>query len=345
MAFWSDKGLKSILTGAGVSSDTCTLVGEQFGTANLQAYLSIRMNQRNGLSYPVQFALLLALVGSSMIIGSLLVALLAAQLMGVSLLQVPDALNLPEHANVSRLFNTLGTLVSFLLPVLIFVRIQQKKAWSYLGLNQSANIRQVFLVVLISLAGMVLSGALGELNQHIVLPGSWQQKAQAMEQAYKSAMMNMAYMPGWTDFILALLVMALAPAIFEEVLFRGAFQQLFVAWTRRPWLGILIASILFSAIHFSFFGFLPRAALGLLLGFIFQYTGKLWLSILMHFLNNAIVVTQLFVLGKQGQSIEKVMDDNTPVWWGLLAVPVLWYLFRLLQQETNRTFRNHTETI
>jgi len=45
-----------------------------------------------------------------------------------------------------------------------------------------------------------------------------------------------------------------------------------------------VTSIIFSIIHLSFYGFLVRFALGIVLGFIFYYSGSLWLSILFHFL-------------------------------------------------------------
>lgn len=131
-----------------------------------------------------------------------------------------------------------------------------------------------------------------------------------------------------------MLVMALAPAIFEEVLFRGAFQKVFTGWTKNAWAGIIITSIIFSAIHFSYFGFLPRIALGIILGLIFYYTNNLWLSILLHFLNNGFVVTQLYILTKQGKPIEKVMDETMPLWWGFIAFALLFVLFRLLQTES-----------
>jgi membrane protease YdiL (CAAX protease family) len=142
-----------------------------------------------------------------------------------------------------------------------------------------------------------------------------------------------------------MLVMALAPAIFEEVLFRGSFQQVFVGWTKNAWAGIIITSILFSAIHFSFFGFLPRIALGLILGLIFFYTNNLWLSILLHFLNNGFVVTQLYILTAQGKSIDKVMDETMPIWWGIIALVILVVLFRLLITETALFKKEIPETI
>jgi uncharacterized protein len=294
------------------------------------------MNQRQQISYPLQFLMLLLLVGLFMVFGSLLVAALGSNMLGVSLLQVPDALNRPQNANISRLLNTLATLVAFLIPAIVFAKVLSKQPFSWLGFNKRMNGKQVLIVVLITFAGMILSGSLGMLNQKIPLSENLLKQAQQLENAYKNAMMNMAHMTSLTDYLLAMLVMALAPAIFEEVLFRGAFQQVFVGWTKNAWAGIIITSILFSAIHFSFFGFLPRIALGLILGLIFYYTNNLWLSILLHFLNNGFVVTQLYILSAQGKAIDKVMDETMPIWWGSIALILLVVLFRLLLAESNQ---------
>ena len=302
------------------------------------------MNQRQQISYPLQFLMLLLLVGLFMVFGSLLVAALGSNMLGVSLLQVPDALNRPQNANISRLLNTLATLVAFLIPAILFAKVLSKQPFSWLGFNKRMNGKQVLIVVLITFAGMILSGSLGMLNQKIPLSENLLKQAQQLENAYKNAMMNMAHMTSLTDYLLAMLVMALAPAVFEEVLFRGAFQKVFVGWTKNAWAGIIITSILFSAIHFSFFGFLPRIALGLILGLIFYYTNNLWLSILLHFLNNCFVVTQLYILSAQGKAIDKVMDETMPIWWGSIALILLVVLFRLLLAESNQLKTEKTVT-
>lgn len=300
------------------------------------------MNQRQQISYPLQFLMLLGLFGVFAFFGTLLVLTLGSNLLGVSSMQVGDALNRPQNVNISRFLNTLGTLIIFLTPAIVFAKIVGKHPFSWLGFNKRMNGKQVLIVVLITFAGMILSGSLGMLNQKIPLPEDFLKQAQELENNYKNAMMNMAHMKSLTDYLLALLVMALAPAVFEEVLFRGAFQQVFMGWTKNAWAGIIITSILFSAIHFSFFGFLPRIALGLILGLIFYYTNNLWLSILLHFLNNGFVVTQLYILSAQGKAIDKVMDETMPIWWGSIALILLVVLFRLLLAESNQL---KTETV
>jgi len=146
--------------------------------------------------------------------------------------------------------------------------------------------------------------------------------------------LSMAAMHSFTDYLIALLVMAFCPALFEEVLFRGGFQQIFVGWTKNVFLGILITSILFSAIHFSFFGFLPRVGLGMVLGYVFYFGKNIWLNILMHFFYNGMIVTQLYLASIRGKNIEKTMDENMPIWWGLLAIFAVVYLLQALKKET-----------
>lgn len=156
-----------------------------------------------------------------------------------------------------------------------------------------------------------------------------------MEESYKASMMAMATMKTTVDYLLGLLVLAFAPALFEEVLFRGAFQPVFIGWTKNKWAGIIITSVLFSAIHISYFGFLPRLALGLILGLIFYYSKNIWLNILLHFLNNAVVVTQLYVVSRQGKSIDKTVDESMPIWWGAIAAVALIILFRVFRKESS----------
>jgi len=126
--------------------------------------------------------------------------------------------------------------------------------------------------------------------------------------------------------------MALAPAIFEETLFRGGLQNILQKLTRNPWISIGFTSIIFSLIHFSYYGFLPRVALGVILGLIFYYSQSIWLSIFAHFFNNAIVVTEMFYLSRKGKPVEEAMNDTFPIWWGILAMAALMVFFRVFRK-------------
>jgi membrane protease YdiL (CAAX protease family) len=302
----------------------------------MQIYILISdlMHQKPLLNYPSQFALLLALLGIGMILGNFIVLSIGAAWMHVPMKLVPSLLNDAKYTDVSRVLNTLASFLVFCLPALILSGIVTRTPFKFLSFRQKITARQILLIVMIAFVGLILSGALGELNQKIPLPAKWLADAKEAEARYKESMMAMIVMKGATDYILALIVMAAAPAIFEEILFRGALQQIFVGWTKNSFIGILLASILFSAIHFSYFGFLPRTALGLILGYVFFYSKNLWLNILIHFLYNGIIVSQLFVANKQGKQIDKVMDESMPIWLGLLAVFGIIVLMRIFKQES-----------
>lgn len=293
------------------------------------------MRQKIELNYPSQFALLLALLGFGILLSSTVVLGIGAQLLHVPMKSVTSVMNDPKNTNISRFLNTLASFLAFGLPTIILGMIVHVKAFDFLGFNRKMNPKQLVLVFMIAFVGLILSGALGELNQAIPLPAKWLAAAKEAEVKYKESMLSMVNMKTLGDYLLALLVMAVAPAIFEEMLFRGALQQIFVGWTKHAFWGILLASILFSAIHFSYFGFLPRVALGMILGYVFYFSKNLWLNICIHFLYNGIIVTQLYLAGKQGKQIDKVMDETMPIWLGLIALLSVFVLMRIFKQESD----------
>ena len=98
--------------------------------------------------------------------------------------------------------------------------------------------------------------------------------------------------------LLNMVVVALIPAIGEELTFRGVLQQALTRKMKNPHVAIILSAAIFSFIHFQFYGFLPRMFLGVLLGYMFYVTGSLWTSMLMHFLNNGTAVVLYYLNNK-----------------------------------------------
>jgi len=125
-----------------------------------------------------------------------------------------------------------------------------------------------------------------------------------------------------------LLILAILPAIGEELLFRGYLQQKFEKWLGKPQLAIIITAILFSAIHLQFQGFLPRFMLGLVLGYFMYWSGSLWLPIIAHFCNNAMVV----IFAYPALSNYAHLSESTATWqeafFSFMAVGLLAFLFK-----------------
>ena len=301
----------------------------------------MNINQQPRFSYLAQLAMLLGGVGVFMIIAAMVIGVLAANAMNVPILQLGEALKKVENANAARWFNTITTFVVFLIPSIIFAIIISRKPFAYLGFNGVLSGKQFFLVLLMAVVALMLSSTLGELNQHIPVSAKLLAKARASEKEYSEMIAVMANMKNWQDYLFSLFVVAICPAVFEEVLFRGGFQKIFIGWTKNMWVGIIITSVLFSAIHFSYFGFLARAGLGVVLGLTFYYSKNIWLNIALHFLNNGIIITIMYSLSRTGKSaaeIEKVTNGSLPYYlvWLPVSIGLLYVLFTSFKKESNR---------
>ncbi|MEX0598110.1 MAG: CPBP family intramembrane glutamic endopeptidase, partial [Candidatus Paceibacterota bacterium] len=114
--------------------------------------------------------------------------------------------------------------------------------------------------------------------------------------------------PGGTGgLFFNLIVIAVIPAFGEELLFRGIIQKLLNRWFGHAHWAIIATAFLFSAMHIQFLSFLPRFFLGLILGYLFYWSGSIWLTILVHFVNNAVATIFYFYFygGYIGDYLEK----------------------------------------
>ena len=261
------------------------------------------------MSFGVQFMLLMGLIIGGLILAAIVSAIIIFTMMGgsFSALSVTEIMK-PEHANANKVLQIASTLALFFAPAFVFALSVHRKPLQYLRFNTKISAKQIGLVILVAFTGLFLSGALGEINELIPIPNGLRTYFKKLEDDYTMQMMAMIQMKNIADYLISLIIIALAPAIFEEVFFRGALQNLFTNWFKKPWVAILITSIIFSAIHMSYFGFLPRAMLGVVLGLLFYYSKNIWTNILAHFLNNGIAVTQIYILSQKGKIDKKSLD-------------------------------------
>jgi hypothetical protein len=201
-----------------------------------------------------------------------------------------------------------------------------------LGFSRKISWQQAGLVFAIIVAALFVSTFMAWLNNQIPISDAWRLKFDQLEADYNKQVVAIVSLNSTTDYLLALFIMAFIPALCEETLFRGGLQNFLTRATHKPWLSVIFVSILFSAAHFSFYGFLSRFFLGLVLGLLYQYSGKLWLCVLAHFLNNALAVTLLYSYKLQGKSIETAVSENSENWIGVIALPVVIGLLLLFKR-------------
>lgn len=294
--------------------------------ANIQPNDWLNTENKPKIGYWGQFGILLLLLVGGLVLaaiiqfGFILTMTDMATLLSGDSKKLLAAMAKPENINKARLMQTFGTLAMMCLPALIFAKIVDGKPLTYLGLKGKVNWLQIGLVAAIALKGLALSGGLGELTKLIPIPHTWELKFKAMEDNYAEQVMIIGNMKTFADYIISLIMIAILPAFFEELLFRGALQNLFINWIKSPVVAILITSIIFSLVHFSYYGFLPRMMLGLLLGYLFYYSKNIWLNILMHFINNGIAITAMYMATSKGKSAKDIMDESYPIWVGVVAL-------------------------
>ncbi len=89
--------------------------------------------------------------------------------------------------------------------------------------------------------------------------------------------------PGWR-----FLYFALAPALFEESLFRGALLCSLRSWGIGP--ATFVSAVTFAAVHASLYKFIPVALLGWVLGQAVIRTGNFWVAVAGHAVHNGGVL-------------------------------------------------------
>lgn len=185
-------------------------------------------------------------------------------------------------------------------------------------------------ILLLSLCSFPIINFLAYVNQELPLPES----LMGMEENAAKLTELLISADSFGVYLLNVVVIALIPAIGEEFVFRGVIQSELLRLFKKPWLAIVFGAIIFATLHFQFAGFLPRFVLGLLLGYIYQKSGSLSLPILLHFLNNAVVLTLVYVMGNDMERMEEIDSFS---WTGseiiFLVIAVLGAFFLLKKKK------------
>ena len=280
---------------------------------------------------PMRMALFLGLTGIGMILGALISFSIVSAILHIPFSEMQKVIMQPEYASMAQFANALASIIAFGLPSIALAFFVKGNWMNNLGFAPIKSYQSAGIVILVALTGMILSGALGSLTEKIPIPTDFKNWAEGLEAQYKKAMLSMTHMSSLKDLGFALLAVAIIPSIIEEVYFRGTLQKIVLDSTGKPYAAIILTAIFFSAIHFSFFGFLSRMALGIVLGYVYHYSKTIWLPILLHFLNNGIAVVVLYSIKNNPANVEKMMDDNLPIYWGVIALVGIYYLLKQLK--------------
>jgi membrane protease YdiL (CAAX protease family) len=227
----------------------------------------------------------------------------------------------------------------FAFPPLLVAWFFSGKIFDYLKLNKRPDIFLIILSAIIVVAAFPIINFLIEMNGKVSFPDSLSTFENLMKELENEAQRTtLAFLStdSFSVYLVNILVMAVIPALGEELLFRGVFQRLFHEWSKNIHVAIWISAFLFSAMHMQFYGLIPRMVLGAFLGYLFYWSGSLWLPIIAHFINNGIAVTMFYVKGEVAEKAETIGTEegvSMLLFTSIIIVSALIYSFYRVSKE------------
>ncbi len=244
--------------------------------------------------------------------------------------------NQPADIQSQKIIQLINSIFIFLIPALIGGFIWYKKPFQTYSLHKLPSFKISFLSFLLVISIIPFINFLSFINEQMVLPEflkGLEQRFMEAEEKIKIITEQMLKVESFSGFLLNLLVMAITPAIVEEVFFRGALLTIFSEKKNRI-LAIWLVAIVFSLIHFQMYGFLPRMIYGAILGYLAVWSGSLWLPIFVHFLQNGSVVIFSYLKSNTNNAIEQMENfgkSETYVFGiisGVISIFLLWIIYR-----------------
>ena len=199
------------------------------------------------------------------------------------------------------------------------------------------------LVIVIVFAFMGFNSIFIEWNQNFTFPEAlkgMEESLRSMEEQLTELTKYLTTFDSTAQVVTAFIVVAILPAIGEELVFRGILQKELFRGTNNIHLSIWISAAIFSAIHMQFFGFVPRMFLGALFGYLYHWSGNLTLSMLAHLVNNGFMVIALYLQQQKLIDIDIESTESVPwqaVIFSAIFTTILLYSFQKFYQQKNLT--------
>ena len=279
----------------------------------------------------VQIVMLLAVIFSCTLFSMLPVYLLIIIKEGMS----PDVLkdimeNMSNYPDLMRGMQFLQTLAVFLVPAIICAWLYSDNYKEYLHADQPVHLPVAVWAVIGMIVVTPFINLTHSLNQQMVFPEAfksletWMKDTEDANDQLVELILNTKNIATIVFNFLAVCVVA---AISEEFMFRGLLQTVLGKAIRNPHVLIWIVAILFSAIHFQFYGFVPRMLLGAWLGYLAYYTKTIWIPVLAHFTTNFYGLALYYLFQSKPDEMQKIDTIGAGSTWWLAVASLALFIF------------------
>ena len=232
----------------------------------------------------------------------------------------------------------------FAFPAFALAVFVSRKPISYLRLNSAPRLKSILFVLAAFVIAMPAMNYIIDWNENIRLPESMsaiEQTLRQYEELAKQATDNLTKGKSFGGIVVLVLTVGCLTGFGEEVFFRGMFTRLIIDKPCNKHLAIWIGALLFSLLHFQFYGFVPRMLLGAFFGYLMVWSGCLWLPIIAHAINNSLAIVSIYLCEQKilPARIDEVGGDN------LLLLIVSVALTTVLIWQRHRFFDNNKAEI
>ena len=297
-------------------------------------------------SVGMKLLILILLVAVFLVLSTIFGIVIAIPIFGFEIFRdmtALDDLSNPRTIAILKYFQVVNQIGIFILPALFYAQLENRDVSGYLRLKGRININYLIISVFIIAASIPAINWLVEANEQMRLPEAlsgveqWMRESEDRAKVLTDSFLNVNTVGG---LVINLIIIALLAAVGEEFLFRGVILRIFNDWSQNVHLSVILSAILFSAIHFQFYGFFPRLFLGIMFGYIFLWTGAIWITVVLHFLFNGLTVVAyyLYNTGMIETDIDAIgTSANTIVLIGSVVstVVLLTYLNLLTKKKIN----------
>lgn len=284
----------------------------------------------------------------NMILFSLISQILTGQLFKVDLnkllADIDHSSLSANEINALRFFQGLVSFGTFFISSIVITYLFKERPGEYLGITKPIPKVFYFYIPLLLFVSIPFFTGLFTFNQNLQFPdalSNLENYFRDMELKSDGIYKTLLKMETPAQLFINLIVMALIPAVGEELFCRGVLLNILYDFTGKFFFSVIIVGIIFTLMHLQFFKFIPMLSMAFILGLFIYWTSGIRASIFFHFLNNSLVVIGNYLHQKGFNNYFTNEQSENPLWLiavsFVITIGLIYYIHRFNKQ----TFLKH----
>lgn len=226
-----------------------------------------------------------------------------------------------------QLIISLGT---FIVPGILFMFLISYTPFKYIKANKLPSLLWIAATIPVVFTGTFAVDLLIRLTELIPFSSIDNALVKALLQAEEQSMKGYEAFLAFESlggFLLIFILMAVMPAIGEELIFRGLIQNIFLKSYQNSHVAVGFSAFWFALVHAQLTNFFALMFMGIILGYLYYWTKNLWIPIIAHMFNNGLIVI-ISGTNKLGWTNYDIMNsDALPWYFSILGVIIFILLF------------------